>query len=50
MKQQRESLPIFKLRETLLEAFAKYQVLVVIGETGCAGFRVSGSAPSSPGP
>ena len=34
IKQQRESLPIFKLRAELLEAFARYQVLVVIGETG----------------
>ena len=34
MKEQRESLPIFKLREQLLEAVRDHQVLVVIGETG----------------
>ena len=34
IKEQRESLPIFHLREALLEAVAGNQVLVVIGETG----------------
>mmetsp|Transcript_5125 Transcript_5125/g.10403 ORF Transcript_5125/g.10403 Transcript_5125/m.10403 type:complete len:1163 (-) Transcript_5125:1198-4686(-) len=34
MKEQRESLPIFKLRKPLLEALRENQVLVVIGETG----------------
>eukprot|EP00002_Diphylleia_rotans_P022935 TRINITY_DN4502_c0_g1_i1.p1 TRINITY_DN4502_c0_g1~~TRINITY_DN4502_c0_g1_i1.p1 ORF type:complete len:1132 (+),score=246.53 TRINITY_DN4502_c0_g1_i1:49-3444(+) len=34
IKEQRESLPIFPLRERLLEAVASNQVLVVIGETG----------------
>lgn len=34
IKEQRESLPIFKLREALLSAVAENQVLVVIGETG----------------
>lgn len=34
IKEQRESLPIFKLREPLLDALANNQVLVVIGETG----------------
>ena len=34
IKEQRESLPIFNLREALLEAVAGNQVLVVIGETG----------------
>lgn len=34
IKAQRESLPIFKLRGELLEAFAQNQILVVIGETG----------------
>ena len=32
--QQRESLPIFKLKEELMHAFATNQVLVCIGETG----------------
>jgi len=34
MKEQRESLPIFKLRSQLLQAVHDNQVLVVIGETG----------------
>mmetsp|Transcript_24698 Transcript_24698/g.97548 ORF Transcript_24698/g.97548 Transcript_24698/m.97548 type:complete len:1215 (-) Transcript_24698:2748-6392(-) len=32
--QQRESLPIYKLKDSLLDAFASNQVLIVIGETG----------------
>ncbi|GAA5849607.1 hypothetical protein JCM9279_007287 [Rhodotorula babjevae] len=31
---QRKSLPIFKFREQLIEAFANNQVLVVVGDTG----------------
>lgn len=31
---QRKSLPIYKLREELLEAFANHQILIVVGETG----------------
>lgn len=34
IKEQRESLPIYKLRNQLLKAFAENQILVVIGETG----------------
>lgn len=34
LKEQRESLPIFKLRTELCQAIASNQVLVVIGETG----------------
>ncbi|PRW58375.1 putative pre-mRNA-splicing factor ATP-dependent RNA helicase [Chlorella sorokiniana] len=34
IKDQRESLPIFKLREQLIQAVHDNQVLVVIGETG----------------
>ncbi|KAF4697126.1 hypothetical protein FOZ60_011798 [Perkinsus olseni] len=34
MREQRESLPIFKLRSQLLQAMAENQVLIVIGETG----------------
>jgi len=34
MQQQRESLPIYKLREQLVQAVRDNQVLVVIGETG----------------
>lgn len=34
LKEQRESLPIFKLRSEFLEAVRDNQVLVVIGETG----------------
>ena len=34
MKEQRESLPIFALKEPLMEAIASNQILVVIGETG----------------
>ena len=32
--QQKESLPIFKFREQLIDAVRTNQVLVVIGETG----------------
>ena len=34
MKQQRESLPIFKFRKQLLEAVAANNILVVVGDTG----------------
>jgi ATP-dependent RNA helicase DHX8/PRP22 len=34
IKEQRESLPIFKLKKELMQAMAENQVLVVIGETG----------------
>ncbi|PNW79554.1 hypothetical protein CHLRE_08g358563v5 [Chlamydomonas reinhardtii] len=34
IKEQRESLPIFKLKQQLIEAVRDNQVLVVIGETG----------------
>eukprot|EP00933_Yihiella_yeosuensis_P000422 TRINITY_DN10064_c3_g1_i1.p1 TRINITY_DN10064_c3_g1~~TRINITY_DN10064_c3_g1_i1.p1 ORF type:complete len:1136 (+),score=282.77 TRINITY_DN10064_c3_g1_i1:138-3545(+) len=34
MKEQRETLPIFKLRNELLQAIHDNQVLIVIGETG----------------
>ena len=34
IKEQRESLPIFKLREKLLQAVHDNDILVVIGETG----------------
>ena len=34
MKEQRESLPIFKLREPLVQAIRDNQVLVIVGETG----------------
>lgn len=34
IKEQRESLPIFKLRNQLLQAIFENQVLIVIGETG----------------
>ena len=34
IKEQRESLPIFKLREPLLQAIRDNQVLVIVGETG----------------
>ena len=34
IKEQRESLPIFRLKEELIGAIANNQVLVVIGETG----------------
>ena len=34
IKEQREGLPIFKLREELLQAIHDNQLLVVIGETG----------------
>lgn len=34
IKEQRESLPIFKLRAELMHAIADHQILVVIGETG----------------
>ena len=42
IKEQRESLPIFRLRDQLIQAVHDHQVLVVIGETGachrhCAG-------------
>lgn len=34
MKQQRESLPVFKFRKQLLEAVHKNQLLIVVGDTG----------------
>lgn len=34
MKQQRESLPIFPLRDRLIDAIREHQILVVVGETG----------------
>ena len=34
LKEQRESLPIFKFRDNLLEAISKNKILIVIGETG----------------
>jgi ATP-dependent RNA helicase DHX8/PRP22 len=34
MKEQRESLPVFKLRSSLISAVTDNQVLVVIGDTG----------------
>lgn len=34
IKQQRESLPIFKLRQTIIQAVEDNQILVVVGETG----------------
>lgn len=34
MKDQRESLPVFRLRDQLISAVSENQVLVVIGETG----------------
>jgi len=34
IKEQRESLPIFRLKEELIGAIANNQVLVMIGETG----------------
>jgi len=34
IKEQRESLPIFKLRDELIKAVAENQILVVIGDTG----------------
>ncbi|GIQ80862.1 hypothetical protein KIPB_001729, partial [Kipferlia bialata] len=35
MKQQKEGLPIFQLRDTLLDAVRENQVIVLVGETGC---------------
>ncbi|EEH40220.1 pre-mRNA-splicing factor ATP-dependent RNA helicase prp22 [Paracoccidioides lutzii Pb01] len=34
MKQQRESLPVFKFRKQLLEAIRENQLLIVVGDTG----------------
>jgi ATP-dependent RNA helicase DHX8/PRP22 len=34
MKEQKESLPIFKLKDALLEAVKDNQILIVVGETG----------------
>ncbi|EEH22573.1 hypothetical protein PABG_04784 [Paracoccidioides brasiliensis Pb03] len=34
MKQQRESLPVFKFRKQLLEAVRENQLLIVVGDTG----------------
>ncbi|KAJ5578504.1 uncharacterized protein N7459_007468 [Penicillium hispanicum] len=34
MKQQRESLPIFNFRDSLIEAVRQHQILIVVGETG----------------
>ena len=35
IQEQRQSLPIYKLKEKLIQAVIENQVLVVIGETGC---------------
>lgn len=34
IQEQRRSLPIYKLRDPLLEAIAEHQVLIVVGDTG----------------
>ncbi|KAJ3333304.1 DEAH-box ATP-dependent RNA helicase prp22, partial [Kappamyces sp. JEL0680] len=34
IREQRESLPIFKLRETIIQAIEDNQVMVIVGETG----------------
>lgn len=34
IREQRESLPIFKLRETIIRAVEENQIMVVVGETG----------------
>lgn len=34
LEEQRHSLPIYKVREELMEAIARHRVLIVIGETG----------------
>lgn len=34
IKQQRESLPVFKFRQQLLEAVAENQLMIVVGDTG----------------
>ena len=34
IREQREALPIFKLKNDLMKAIANHQTLVVIGETG----------------
>lgn len=34
MKEQRETLPVFKFRKQLLEAVAQHQILIVVGDTG----------------
>ncbi|KAF2204641.1 ATP-dependent RNA helicase-like protein DHX8 [Delitschia confertaspora ATCC 74209] len=34
MKEQRESLPVFKFRNQLLEAVKEHQILIVVGDTG----------------
>ena len=34
MKEQRESLPVFKFRNQLLEAVKNHQILIVVGDTG----------------
>ncbi|KAF2265734.1 P-loop containing nucleoside triphosphate hydrolase protein [Lojkania enalia] len=34
IKEQRESLPVFKFRKQLLEAIATHQILIVVGDTG----------------
>lgn len=39
IKQQRESLPIFKLRSTIIKAVDDNQVLIVVGDTGSGKVR-----------
>ena len=34
IKEQRESLPVYKFRKQLLEAIAAHQILIVVGDTG----------------
>lgn len=35
ISQQRERLPVFKLRKELLYVIEKYQTTIVVGQTGC---------------
>lgn len=35
LKQQRERLPVFKLRKELLYLLENYQTVIVVGQTGC---------------
>jgi ATP-dependent RNA helicase DDX35 len=35
LTQQRERLPVFKLRKELLYLLEKYQTVIVVGQTGC---------------
>ena len=43
INEQRQSLPIFKLRETIIKAIDENQVMIIVGDTGSGKVRVKKS-------